>query len=78
MSLIKILTKYDPPEKHEICQLLDDSGDIWSLGVILYDYLVCMQEGSIPPEEDEEELPLNLRDLSEDGRQALIASTIDD
>ncbi len=65
----KILTPFDPPEKTEVCQDLDKTQDIWSLGVTIFQTLVVLQDSS---EYLAGMSKLNLRELSYDGRVSLI------
>lgn len=72
----KIITRYDPPERKTMDQDYQVNWDIWALGQVIFECLVCLKHGYL---EDEDQLVnLNLSELSEEGRIALVKSIITD
>ena len=72
----KILTRYDPPEKREPGQAIEAQGDIWSLGIVIFDMLQTLKIGF--SEESSENKSIDFKELSEDGRRVIIKETIHD
>jgi hypothetical protein len=68
MSMAKILTRYDPPEKNQPAQKMTENADIWSIGVVLFDCIQTLKMGYI----GEGNTQVDFRELSEDGRRVLI------
>ena len=45
MSTKKIFTRYDPPEKVKVEQEMSEKGDVWSLGVVLFEVMQTLKIG---------------------------------
>ena len=45
MSTKKIFTRYDPPEKVEVGHEMGEKGDVWSLGVVLFEVMQTLKIG---------------------------------
>lgn len=72
MPEVRILTRFDPPERQRLDQQ-GVHGDVWALGVVIFECLQCLAHGC-----QEEQDHLVLRDLSQEARFALLRESVPD